>query len=555
MLITQLLVFLLTGTLSFVFISSFFESSILNTKSNTKSFINEDANKKEICSFYKWFSPNTNDEEGKALLKNCSSCHMNYYDEWSNDKHSTSSVNPFFLSIYSGLTKDNKEVYPGFKLDHPNQNGNCALCHNPEAAIDNNFDVDLTFAKNTNGISCDFCHKIESVDQNSLKLGVKGLNIARAIKGNKIVFQKDKTSSCKGLQDIRFGPIKDPVQPGKHEELKYNSLYKTSLYCAKCHDGGNGNILIYSTFTEWLKSPAAKKGVQCQTCHMKPRSETTDNGQQTVIARSVSAPHASLGANSAIPIEIASPSARNDIYSIVDNPKIKHKKRPYNEVHSHSFLTDNHHNFQKEYIDLKLDATKSKDKVIVTVIVENNNFGHSFPTGSPMRNAIVVLEAKDKTSENLKQTKGPKLPTYAGNLKGKPGKLFAKILEETSSEYARTHSKKGIEFRKLAKELGIPAQDWWNVYIAQDTRIKANEKDISTFEFALGTVIARSVSDPHASLGANSAIPIEIASPSARNNIQITAKLIWRNTWYGLAKIKGFDLEEDLIKEERLVLN
>ncbi|MBI3307820.1 MAG: hypothetical protein HYZ79_00430 [Candidatus Melainabacteria bacterium] len=523
MLVTQLFVLLLTGTLSFVFISNFFEPDIPLNTNISKKYVSlnsdEDIDKKETCSFYKWFSPTTSDAKGKSLLKNCSSCHMNYYNEWSNDKHSTSATNPLFLSIYSGLAENHKEVYPGFKLDHPNQNGNCALCHNPEAAIDNNFDIDLTLAKNTNGISCDFCHKIESVDQNKLKPGVKGLNIARALMKNKILFDP-KSSSCEGLKDIRFGPIKDPVQPGKHEELKYNSLYKTSLYCAKCHDGGNGNVLIYSTFNEWVNSPAAKKGVQCQTCHMKPRGETRDNGQQTVIARSMS--------DEAIPIEIASPSARNDNYSIVDNPEVKHKKRPYNEVHSHSFLTDNHHDFRKEYIDLKLNATKSKDKVTVTATVENNNFGHSFPTGSPMRNAIVLIEVKDKNGKDLKQVTGPKLPSYAGDLRGKPGKLFAKILEETSSEYARTHDKKGIEFRKLASILGIPAQDWWNVYIAQDTRIKTNEKDISIFEFTVGADLAPA---------------------------QITAKLIWRNTWYGLAKIKGSKLEEDLIKKENLILN
>ena len=69
---------------------------------------------------------------------------MAYYKEWINDKHSMSQNNPFFLSIYSGTNKDGKEnIYPGFRLDHPNQNGNCSLCHNPEAALDNKFDIDL----------------------------------------------------------------------------------------------------------------------------------------------------------------------------------------------------------------------------------------------------------------------------------------------------------------------------------------------------------------------------------------------------------------------------
>ncbi len=443
----------------------------------------------QSCSFFKWFDPNTNDEEGKRLLKNCSSCHLNYYEEWINDKHSMSQNNPFFLSIYSGKS-GKASIYPGFKLDHPDQNGNCALCHNPEAILPGRdvpmglYDVDLreTSSLNTNGISCDFCHKIESIDQNPLKKGVSGLNIFR---------------DCKGLRDVRFGPIKDPVQiaPDK-EELKYNSLYKTSLVCAKCHDGSNGNVQIYSTFTEWLDSPAAKRGVQCQTCHMAPREEAN---------------------------------------VIVDNPKIKHKKRPYYEVHSHSFLTEDPHEFRKKFVDLSIraglnSASAEHETLTVTCTVSNNNPGHSFPTSSPMRNAVLVVEAKDKNGNDLKLIHGPRLPNYAGDLKNKPGRLFAKILEETSGEYARQHGEGGIKFRKAMRDLGIPAQDWWNVFVLSDTRIKANSNDVSVYEF-------------------------DVRAGLKPTPTEITAKLIWRNTWPGLAKIKGVKIQEDVLLEKKLPIN
>lgn len=387
---------------------------------------------------------------------------MAYYNEWKSDKHSMSQNNPLFLAVYKQ-----------FRQDHPNENGNCALCHNPEAALDNNFDVRKT--KKTNGTSCDFCHKIESVDQDPFKKGVDGLNILRV---------------CKGMKDVRFGSIRDPIQPSDKEELKYNSLYKTSLYCSKCHDGSNGNVQIYSTFTEWLNSPAAKRGVQCQSCHMAPRK---------------------------------------DGFEIVDNPDIKHKQRPYYHIHSHSFLTENPHEFRKKYVDLKIKTRigEKNNLIIIEAIVENNNFGHSFPTGSTMRNALLVLEVKDKNGNPLSLIKGPQLPNYAGNLKGKPGKLFAKILAETSGEYGSKHGEAGIKSRKLASKLGIPAQDWWNVYIQSDTRIKANEEDISVYEFSVEAGLAPA---------------------------QITAKLIWRNTWPGLAKVKRIKLKEDLLLEEQINL-
>ena len=462
-----------------VFFSSLFLSIIyLNSNATYKGL--QPQTPTNTCTFYRWFDPNTTEKEGKLLLKNCSSCHMAYYDEWINDKHSMSQNNPFFLSVY----KD-------FKKDHPDKPGNCSLCHNPEAVLSSSrgipteqlYAVDLRKinSKKTSGISCDFCHKIEEIDQNPLKKGVAGLKILR---------------TCKGMKDIRMGPIKDPI-PLDNEELRYNSIYKTSLYCAKCHEGSNGNVQTYSTFSEWLNSPAAKKGVQCQSCHMVPRS-----------------------------------SSRNDMNTIVDNPNVKHKKRPYYEIHNHRFLTNDPHEFRKKYVGLNVEAyrrytsTKHNEILTVKVIVTNNNFGHSFPTGSPMRNAVLLVEAKDKNGKELKLLNGPKLPVYAGNLKGKPGKLFAKILSETSGEYATQHGKAGILFRKAAKELGIPAQDWWNIFIASDTRIKANENDMSIYEFAV----------PRNDV----------------NTIKITTKLIWRNTWPGLAKLKRFELKEDLLIEKIL---
>ena len=467
---------LFTLTLSLIFIFQF--SHKAEPEENPVPTVLNHLSSNKSCTFYKWFDPNTNDKEGKLLLKNCSSCHMAYYKEWTGDKHSMSQNNPFFLSIYNT-----------YRLDHPNENGNCALCHNPEAVLSgrdaplerlNDVDLRKIKSKKTNGISCDFCHKIESVDQNPIKKGVSGLNVLRI---------------CKGERDIRFGPLKDPIQPSDKEELKYNSLYKTSLSCAKCHDGSNRNVQIYSTSTEWSNSPAAKKGVQCQSCHMRPRQS----------------------------------------HEIVDNPNVKHKTRPYYEIHSHSFLTENPHEFREKYVDLTVETRQWRvsmtdhGTLTVTCTVENKNFGHSFPTGSPMRNAILLVEAKDKDGNDLKLIKGSKLPNYAGDLKDKPGKLFAKILSETTSEYAVTHSKAGIKFRKIANELGIPAQDWWNVFVLNDTRIKANGNDISTYEF-------------------------EVKAGLKPASTEITARLIWRNTWLGLAKIKGFKVKEDLLIEKKLLL-
>lgn len=149
-----------------------------------------------------------------------------------------------------------------------------------------------------------------------------------------------------------------------------------------------------------------------------------------------------------------------------------------------------------------------------------------------MRNAILLVEAKDKNGNKLNLIKGPQLPNYASDLRNKPGRLFAKILSETNSEYAIQHGKAGILFRKIAHGLGIPAQDWWNVFVLSDTRIKANSSDISTYEFEVKVGF----------------------KPTSTAPTEITAKLIWRNTWLGLAKLKGLKIKEDLLLEKKEIL-
>ena len=74
---------------------------------------------------------------------------------------------------------------------------------------------------------------------------------------------------------------------------QYSALHTTSKICGGCHnvDHPVNGMHLETTYTEWEKSPQARKGIQCQDCHMsespptvgpsagsrqrRPRSETT----------------------------------------------------------------------------------------------------------------------------------------------------------------------------------------------------------------------------------------------------------------------------------------
>src|SRR5262249_15748088 len=53
-------------------------------------------------------------------------------------------------------------------------------------------------------------------------------------------------------------------------------LYRSSRYCASCHEGVVFGVHVYSTYSEWLASPARAEGKQCQDCHMTPTGKMTN---------------------------------------------------------------------------------------------------------------------------------------------------------------------------------------------------------------------------------------------------------------------------------------
>ena len=102
---------------------------------------------------YDWFS--TEGADGSVSCSHCMPC----YEEWIQDLHSQSAVNPRFLTMYTGTDLDGnqspptryvssqdygprplppgltKPYYgPGYQLDFPDSAGNCATCHVPEPA-------------------------------------------------------------------------------------------------------------------------------------------------------------------------------------------------------------------------------------------------------------------------------------------------------------------------------------------------------------------------------------------------------------------------------------
>lgn len=403
---------------------------------------------------YEWLPSLQSDGSGEN--QGCAECHfqgegdsgpMLPVDQWLKDAHSQSAVNPIFLTLYTGnnssgnrsqstryrytaegelykLPPDPEEPYygPGYRLDSPNNPGNCGACHLPTAAVNAPLNTDPAYIQGTGfeGVSCDFCHKIWDVNLDPDtglpfpdKPGVLSYEFRRPFEGHQFF----------------AGPL-DDIAPG---EDTYSRLQKESQYCAPCHFGVFKGSVIYDSFGEWLRSPYSKEetGKTCQDCHMPATGAT-----------------------------------------FFAHPEKGGLKRNPDTITSHRMPGARDTKLLQNSVSMNLEAEQSSEGIRVITRVVNDQTGHHVPTDSPLRHLILIVRAYDSDDSELSLKEGPVLPEWCGIgnhaegcYAGLPGKVFIKLLEE--------------------KWTGIsPTAAYWNpTRVVMDTRLGAFESDVGEFIF------------------------------------------------------------------------
>lgn len=405
---------------------------------------------------YTWL-PSTS-QKGMGEDQGCALCHSNQgsildfslpVDEWLLDAHSQSAHNPRFLSMYLGqdihgnqspetrytvgndygrfpLPPDPSKPYfgPGYKLDFPESSGNCAACHTPLAAIDDPYKIDPSHLNGVEveGISCDFCHKVWDVRFDPVSSlpypnmpGVLSLEFRRPPEGHQFF----------------AGPF-DDVAPG---EDTFSPIQKESQFCAACHFGVFWNTLVYNSFGEWLESSYSDPitGKTCQDCHMPPRG----------------ADHFALP----------------DVGGVERNPET---------IFSHRMPGVSDEGFLQNAVTLKVEASQEGNQLSVDVSIFNSQTGHHVPTDSPLRQLILLVQARGTDGEALDLIDGPVVPEWGGTgdpnegyYAGLPGKGYAKILMEMWTEIT-------------------PTGAYWNpTQVVSDNRLAAFETDTSKYSFEM----------------------------------------------------------------------
>jgi len=121
---------------------------------------------------------------------------------------------------------------------------------------------------------------------------------------------------------------------------------------------------------------------------------------------------------------------------------------------------------------MTVSASREGDKVTVAVTIVNDKTGHHVPTDSPLRQMILLVEARDWQGQALSLLEGSTVPEWGGvgdpnkgYYAGLPGKGFAKILMELWTEIT-------------------PTGAYWNpTRVVSDNRIPAFGSDTGTYTF------------------------------------------------------------------------
>lgn len=436
----------------------------------------------------------------------CETCHknpsleLNEHTEWSVDGHSSVFTDPYFWNVYMGTNlHGNPEITDdlGFRLDYPNENGNCAFCHAPASlqllqrgtdwASWNGQWPQGRVSVETEGITCDICHKVKDV-----KIGADGRPIAD--QPGVLSFDLARPNSGEflyiGSWPDHMPGVPESVGGVQHLTACY-PIFGEGKFCAACHYGKFYDTVIYNSYGEWLASDYSKQeinGVEnpmyrsCQDCHMTPSE----------------------------PINQSSWKARAACSS---------ENRSFRDF-SHNMMKRDNTGVPvlvEDAATVKIEASKELGKIKVAVTVTNTRAGHNLPTDSPLRHLILVVEARDKNDKLLAQVAGDRIPDWGGvgnqpqDYAGKPGVIYANVLKDKVTNT-------------------VPAVSHWNLIVpawdGSDSRLPPFKGVTSDYWFVAPT----------------------------RGGVKISARLWYRYAFIDIMRQKGWDRPDKLVNWADVIL-
>ena len=188
------------------------------------------------------------DVKAYGSAANCEGCHRKLFVQHRFSMHHLAFEAPLFQAqLYENLLPA-AEKNPRLAREAKS----CLSCHSPITWLQGGKELvpRVEVRREFSGVTCDFCHTVA---------GFRGAEPGNA----NFVPQPGEP---------KFGPLK---QGSDHHT--YLALQTKSEFCGVCHAAQNTlGVETIATYSEWKASAAAKRGVQCQDCHMSTRGFSVD---------------------------------------------------------------------------------------------------------------------------------------------------------------------------------------------------------------------------------------------------------------------------------------
>jgi len=156
---------------------------------------------------------------------------------------------------------------------------------------------------------------------------------------------------------VKSGPYKDAVSPV--HGTRYSPVHTSSLVCITCHEYKNPQGLpVLTTYSEWQATSYGKADEDCQTCHMY-------SVQGKVVDPRVLPSNATL-----------------NLHQIPGGHSIEQLNKA---------------------IKAALTVAREGDQVRVVVKLTNQGAGHYVPTGSPLRQLILEVNAESYAGQRFSE--------------------------------------------------------------------------------------------------------------------------------------------------------
>jgi hypothetical protein len=189
----------------------------------------------------------------------CGECHPKHYRQWSVSQHAYAQMSPVFNAMHGKL----------LKLTNGTSGDFCIRCHTPvgmalnEPVFGSNIDRHPTSRE---GVTCIVCHRVnKAYGKVNARFAIVPGGITEPVYGP----TGDETAIRKFIEEGTA--VADPKKQGRmiHGQAEKFFQMTTSASCGMCHDVTLASGLReIEAFSVYKASPAAKRGVTCQDCHM-----------------------------------------------------------------------------------------------------------------------------------------------------------------------------------------------------------------------------------------------------------------------------------------------